>query len=32
MFSINFSYDRIFHFQSNVTFPKSHSLESAAQN
>jgi len=32
MFSINFSHDRIFHFQSNVPFPKSCPLELAAQN
>jgi len=32
MFSINFSHDRIFHFQSNVPFSKSHSVELAAQN
>jgi hypothetical protein len=32
MFSISFSHDRIFHFQSEITFPKSHPFELAAQN
>jgi hypothetical protein len=32
MFSINFAYNRIFHFRPYGPFPKSRSLELAAQN